>query len=167
MKEVVDMLVLRQRLLFGFRMANLKIVSGIGEFMVPVDVDHEIQVEFGISGYSRAYACPGLAYGGVNLMLHYYTAEKDCVELPAFNSPDYYSDLQDAYDAADNEDVILSQAGVITGDVLIDRADDISVTFDGGYNCNHSEATDNTVVNGDLIISRGTVNIGNFIIGIE
>ncbi len=142
--------------------------SGSGFFSVPVDDGHEIQVEFAVTGSSYIFVCPGNRSRSDYLMLYYDTAANDCAELSVFNSPDYYLNLQNAYDVAEDADDILSQVGVINGDLYIDRdeAEISSVTFAGGYDCGHSTVIGKTVINGDLIVSRGTVYIGDFIIGI-
>ncbi len=85
--------------------------------------------------------------------------------LPARNmrASEYYSTLQDAYDAALDGDTIQSRIAVFNNDVNADQ--DISMVFDGGYNCNYSDITGTTAFNGNMTISSGTVTIGNYVFG--
>ncbi|GBE40610.1 hypothetical protein BMS3Bbin09_00496 [bacterium BMS3Bbin09] len=76
---------------------------------------------------------------------------------------EYYSTLQDAYDAALDGDTIQSRIAVFNNDVNADQ--DISMVFDGGYNCNYSDITGTTAFNGNMTISSGTVTIGNYVFG--
>jgi len=73
--------------------------------------------------------------------------------------PVYYSTLQEAYDAAVEGDIIQSQDSVFTEDLNIDR--NISVTFEGGYNCDYTAISGATVLNGNMMISNGTVTMEN------
>lgn len=73
-----------------------------------------------------------------------------------------YSSLQAAYDAAGSGDVILSHEKVLTEDIFIDI--NKSVTLEGGYDCDYASITGRTTLNGDMVISNGTVNIGGFIL---
>ncbi len=72
--------------------------------------------------------------------------------------PVYYSTLQEAYDAAIDGDIIQSQDSVFLEDLYIDR--NISVTFEGGYNCDYA-ISGATVLNGNMTISNGTVTMEN------
>jgi YD repeat-containing protein len=74
----------------------------------------------------------------------------------------YYSILQDAYNAASNGDIIQTQTTSI--DENIDTNLNKSVTLQGGYNCDYSTQTGETILNGNMTISNGTVTIENFII---
>ena len=76
---------------------------------------------------------------------------------------EYYLTLQDAYDAAEDGDTIQSRVTVFTDNVFADR--NISVTFNGGYNCNYSNVTGTTAFNGIMTISSGTLTIGEYIFG--
>lgn len=75
-------------------------------------------------------------------------------------APVYYSTLQDAYDDADDGDIILSQTGIYSGDLNINR--NISVTLEGGYNCDYSAQTGKTILNGMITISDGVITIEDF-----
>jgi hypothetical protein len=74
----------------------------------------------------------------------------------------YYSTFQNAYPVAANGSVIQEQAQVFTGDVTFDR--NVSVTLQGGYDCNYTVNPDSTTHSGALTISNGTVNISNVVI---
>ncbi|RJR17999.1 MAG: M6 family metalloprotease domain-containing protein [Nitrospiraceae bacterium] len=75
----------------------------------------------------------------------------------------YYTDLQSAYAAAEDGDIIQTRAVLFTDDLFANR--NISVTLEGGYNCNYSSVTDKSVVSGTMTISNGNITIGDFIFG--
>jgi hypothetical protein len=75
-------------------------------------------------------------------------------------SPVYYSTLQSAYDAAIDGDTIESQAVEVTEN--LDLNSNKSITFIGGYNCDFSEITGYTSINGSITINDGTVVMENF-----
>jgi hypothetical protein len=75
-------------------------------------------------------------------------------------TPAYYSTLQAAYDSAVDGDIIQSQAVVFPEDLNVDR--NLSVTLEGGYDCDYSAIMDKTTLNGTITISNGTVVIENF-----
>jgi len=70
-------------------------------------------------------------------------------------TPVYYSSLQAAYDAAVNGDVIQVQAVELIEDLNAQFA--ISVTLDGGYNCDYTSKIGETVLRGNIHTSNGTV----------
>jgi M6 family metalloprotease-like protein len=73
----------------------------------------------------------------------------------------YYSSLQDAYDVAGEGDIIQSRDTVFTGSLNANRP--ISITLEGGYNCDYSAVTGSTNFNAEMTISDGVVMIENFI----
>jgi hypothetical protein len=73
----------------------------------------------------------------------------------------YYPTLQSAYDAAINGDTIQTQSVAFSDNLNANR--NIAVTLQGGYNCNYSAVTGNTVFNGTMTISDGVVTIGDYI----
>ena len=77
-------------------------------------------------------------------------------------SPVYYSTLQHAYDAAEDNDTIQSHAGGSFENLYINR--DISIDLEGGYDCNYGGIVGETTINGMMTISHGTVTINNFIL---
>ncbi|HDY99870.1 MAG TPA: choice-of-anchor D domain-containing protein, partial [Nitrospirae bacterium] len=89
------------------------------------------------------------------------TACPDPVRI-AGATPVYYSTLQAAYDAAVDGDIIQSQAVIFTEDLNINRS--ISVTFEGGYDCDYTAVSGNTTINGTMTISDGTATVGNFVL---
>lgn len=72
-------------------------------------------------------------------------------------TPVYYSSLQAAYDDAADVDRIHLISSDIAGDFLFNR--DISVTLDGGYDCDYTTKVGITALTGTLTISSGTVII--------
>ena len=64
----------------------------------------------------------------------------------------YHLTLQDAYNLADNEDIIQSQAARFIGDLNINR--NISVILEGGFNCNYTNKTGKTILKGKITISN-------------
>ncbi len=76
-------------------------------------------------------------------------------------TPSYYSTLQDAYDAAYNGNSIMVIAALFTEDLIIDI--DKSVTFSGGYDGAFMSNTGNTTLNGDILVSNGTISLEGFV----
>jgi len=72
-------------------------------------------------------------------------------------SPDYYSYLQDAYDAAGSTATIESH-DVIFNESLNCNLDK-TITFMGGYTCDYSSIAGPTTIIGNLTISGGTLII--------
>jgi hypothetical protein len=81
----------------------------------------------------------------------------------AGTTPVYYPTLQSVYDAAIEGATIQTRTAVFTGDLNANR--NITVTFEGGYDCSYSVVTGNTIFNGTMTISDGTVIIGDYIFG--
>lgn len=77
-------------------------------------------------------------------------------------TPAYYSTLQAAYDAAADGETIQSQSVNFTEDLHSNR--NISVTFEGGYNCEYTANTEKTILNGTMTVSDGIVTIEGFIL---
>ena len=74
-----------------------------------------------------------------------------------------YTSLQEAYDAAANNDIIQAQAVDLTGNLTVNR--NISVTLEGGYGCDFGAfAGINTILNGWIKTTSGggTLTIKNF-----
>jgi hypothetical protein len=88
-----------------------------------------------------------------------------CIDPPIINdrTSEYYSSLHEAYYDPDtiSGDVFKIQAVVLTENLDLDR--NISFTFEGGYNCNHSDIIGITTLDGTITISDGTVNIQNLV----
>ena len=77
-------------------------------------------------------------------------------------TPLYYSSIQAAYDAAVDGDTIESRAVAFTEDLAIDL--DKSVILSGGYDCDYSNATGVTTINGTMTISGGSVLIEGLVV---
>jgi hypothetical protein len=80
----------------------------------------------------------------------------------AGTDPVYFTSLQDAYDASHNNENIHIQDSAFSGDIYIDR--DITITLQGGYDCTYDNNNGRTTIEGSMIISNGTVTIGNIIL---
>jgi PKD repeat protein len=79
-------------------------------------------------------------------------------------TPSYYSTLQEAYNAAGNGDTIQSMEYTFIEELVLNR--DITVTIEGGYNCNYLTVDGNTTVQvqDSVTIESGKVTIENFVI---
>ena len=89
------------------------------------------------------------------------TCSNDRVRI-AGTTPAYYPSLQAAYNAAANGETIQSRGEVLTENLNINL--DKSVTITGGYDCNYTDNSGNTTLDGTLIISNGNVSIENIIV---
>ncbi len=87
-----------------------------------------------------------------------------CPRLPVViaNTGDYFSNLQDAYDAADSGDIIFCHETTFSEDLDIDLNKEI--TFQGGYNCEYSAQSGMSTFTGNLSITNRTLIFGDFII---
>jgi hypothetical protein len=75
----------------------------------------------------------------------------------AGTQPIYYPTIWHVYNNALNEDTIQIQNITYVGD--FDAHMNKSVTIEGGYNCEYSAITGTTTLNGNMIISNGTLTI--------
>lgn len=73
-----------------------------------------------------------------------------------------YAGLQAAYDAASDGNTLLAQSAELTGNFTAQR--DITVSIDGGYNCDFSANPYPTTLKGAVAINNGTVTMTNFVI---
>ena len=69
--------------------------------------------------------------------------------------PVYYPTIWDAYDNASDTDTIQCQDIIYEGD--FDAYRDITITLEGGYNCDYSTVTGVTTLNGNVTISDGVL----------
>ncbi len=76
--------------------------------------------------------------------------------------PVYYSSIQSAYDATESGKTIQSHDSVVAGDLNVDL--EKGMYFDGGYDCDYSSITGNTVIEGNVTIYSGTAIIENLIL---
>ncbi len=86
-----------------------------------------------------------------------YTDAWFCSNLPVMIATTSFYTLQDAYDAAVNGDAIQSRSIILPKDLNTDR--NISITLNGGFNCDYSSNTNRTTIYGNIMISDGSVTI--------
>jgi hypothetical protein len=77
-------------------------------------------------------------------------------------SPFYYLTLQDAYDDAEDTDVIQCVEVTFTENLSVNI--DKSVTIEGGYDAAFSSNTGNTILNGNMNITNGALTTEGLII---
>ena len=75
---------------------------------------------------------------------------------------EYHATLQGAYDAAEEGSTIRSVSEIFDENLVISSGKSFSLK--GGYDCYYSTNSGATIINGSVIISNGTVSIGNFIL---
>ncbi len=87
-----------------------------------------------------------------------------CPNLPVriLNTGAEFSTLQAAYNAADSGYTIMSRAVVFTEDLNINL--NKSVTLEGGYNCNYTDNSAYTILNGIMTVSNGMITPENLIL---
>jgi hypothetical protein len=95
----------------------------------------------------------------------YFLCESAPVRIAGTSSEFNY--LQDAYDAAVNDDIIKSRERVFNegqAHLYIDR--NISVTLKSGYACDYTNNDGKTILNGNMTISDGklTIESGTFVV---
>jgi PKD repeat protein len=91
-----------------------------------------------------------------------YVTVSSCPNPPiriAGANPQYYSSLQNAYNSAVDGDTLQIQALDFSENVSLDR--NLSVTLKGGFDCGYTTSYPNSVINGSLTISDGTVALEN------
>jgi len=91
------------------------------------------------------------------------TADMPCSNQPvriAGATPQYFTTLGEAYDAASDGDVI--QARAVSFFETLDLNRSISVTLSGGYDCGYNSSLEHTQLVGMLTDSAGTVTLENF-----
>lgn len=76
--------------------------------------------------------------------------------------PTTYSTLQAAYNAASDGAVIQSNAVTFSENLSVNRP--ISVTLDGGYNCDYTGKVSRTTLKGSVTTTSGSVTVGDFIL---
>ncbi len=89
-----------------------------------------------------------------------WTNPSGCAYSPARidgASPVYYTKFQDAYDASVDLDTVQSHDTVFGENINIDHAK--LVRIEGGYGCDYGAVTGKTTINGNMIISAGTLVI--------
>ena len=86
----------------------------------------------------------------------------ECLKFIKIEGKDEYCNLQDAYIAADDGDIIKSQAGDFTGSLNADLPK--SVSLKGGYKTGYEEVEGITTLSGSITTGNGTLTIENFIL---
>ncbi len=69
----------------------------------------------------------------------------------------YSVSLQDSHSGASDLDIFHTQESLLTEDVDFNLP--ISVTIEGGYNCDYTQITGTTTISGNMTVSDGTVTI--------
>jgi len=77
-------------------------------------------------------------------------------------NPQYFSIIQNAYDASSDNDIIMIQALDFYEDVQCDQ--DVSIHLKGGYDADHISNPSYTTMNGTLTILDGKVIVENLVI---
>lgn len=77
-------------------------------------------------------------------------------------NPTYFSNIQSAYNVADDGGIIQSIASEFTEDININR--NITLTLDGGYDCNYTTKVGNTVLRGNISVTEGVTAIDSFMV---
>lgn len=85
-----------------------------------------------------------------------------CQNLPVKMGAAYYSTLQDAYNDAPDGAAILSLAVSLNENLIANRS--ISVSLTGGYDCGYTNNSGETMLDGTITMSNGTLSIGGFIL---
>lgn len=78
------------------------------------------------------------------------------------SSSAYYFTIQSAYDASSGDDLIQTQTGDISENLLFNL--DVAVTLSGGYQSDFSTQNGFTNIHGSLTVSSGSVTIENLVI---
>lgn len=88
-----------------------------------------------------------------------------CPYLPVkiYGTSLYYSTIQAAYDAAVSGDRIMSRESTFIENLAVSA--NKTVTLDGGYDCSFNAKTGASTINGDMIISDGTLIVEDFVVG--
>ena len=76
--------------------------------------------------------------------------------------PSYYFNIQNAYDACFNGNIIQLGATEFIEDLYLDK--NVSIVLKGGYDSNYSNNSSYTAVKGKLTITHGTVEVEKLII---
>ncbi len=76
----------------------------------------------------------------------------------------YYWSLQNAYDNANDGDVIQAKVDTFNEDIYIDDLGNKSVILQGGYNNDFSEITGVTSISGNVIVNNGLLSIENILL---
>jgi len=79
------------------------------------------------------------------------------------NKHTYHITVQDAYNNADDGNSLLVNAYDFSGDLLLNRWS-VNISLFGGYNCEFTEKTDFTTLNGNVTINNGSLTVDRLLI---
>lgn len=82
----------------------------------------------------------------------------------AGSTPAYYSTLQDAYNAAEDGDIIEARNIIFNENLYINDMNNKSVTLNGGYNSYFSAITGASSIIGNMIINNGAIILSNIVL---
>jgi YD repeat-containing protein len=111
------------------------------------------------------YFCRDLAGNSEPIQSQTYTISYNgCSNPPVQIGSTFYTTLQDAYNSANNGNTIKARAWEFVENLAINRS--VTVTLQGGYDCQYSTYSDRTSIKGTITTSAGvgTITIGNVIL---
>ena len=82
-----------------------------------------------------------------------------CYSDVSIGSTGTYTSMQDAYNDASSGNTIQGRDVTINENINLNRP--VTVTIQGGYNCDHTAVTGKTTITGNMTISDGTVTMEN------
>jgi len=148
----------------GFRIRRKTGANGTYSQIATVGVDVTTFSDTGLSpNTTYYYKVRSYNEAGTSVASNEANATTQQCQLPVRIGSTYYSTLQAAYNAAQNGSIIQSQAITFYETLLVNR--NISVTLQGGYDCNYATNSGNvTYLKGMIqtIVGGGTLTISNF-----
>ena len=85
-----------------------------------------------------------------------------CADQPVKRVGSGFSAISSAYGGAADGDIISILATNLYGDLLFDQP--VSVTLEGGYNCGYGANASMSLIQGSVVIAKGTVTMENLMI---
>jgi outer membrane protein assembly factor BamB len=118
-----------------------------------------------LTGYTFSPSSLNVIVSDANLTGNNFTLTgTNCSNSPAMlalSNPEYFSSLHDAYAAAEDLNIIKAEGVNFTEDLNFDRP--VSITLQGGYDCNYIIHSLYSTITGSVTISNGTASIENLI----
>ena len=129
---------------------------GIGD----INITYQLSVPEGAAGtfqFTGTLSYQDPANGNANTVTPITGDTEICMSTKAFifGDPFDYSFLQDAYDDAVNNDIILVRAVAFNDDLFINMSK--TVFLEAGYDCGYLTNFGVTIVNGNIIVSDGVL----------